>query len=108
MGEPAGDEVVMVPNAYKRAITQARSNAGPPAADIAAAVDGIMQAMDAGAWHSTVADQFYEEAAGQRTTVRTVRDNSLGAFDEALARPGMTEMVPETSWYARWNSWGGY
>lgn len=54
----------LVPNPYRAAIASQRARALPVAADLRDDLAAAVTAMEAGAWMSSVADDFYAELAG--------------------------------------------
>ncbi|WP_131106092.1 hypothetical protein [Ornithinimicrobium sufpigmenti] len=95
-----GDEVTMVPNSYRSAITSARAAAAPPAEEIKEALDKAHRAFEGGCWLSTTADDFGVALAEHRRTLGRVREDALAEFDDAVAR--QPELVESTDWRVNW------
>jgi len=89
-----------VPNAYKHALVGARPAADARAADIRSALNAASLALMAGAWQSTLADEFGRALAQHRSTLQSVAGEERDAIDaEAATQP---DEVPRDSWQANW------
>lgn len=91
-----------VPNPYLAAVRANRGAAEPVAADLREDLDAAIQAMDNGAWQSTVADTFYTELTGHKTTLGTAADGVMGEFDDVIA--SQPEEVEPGSWQTHWRN----
>jgi hypothetical protein len=101
----AGDEAtdpVMLPNPYLAALRSARQQATGPAQSLADGLKAVDSAMQGNCWQSKLADQFYAELSGQRTTLSRCRTRALDEFDEAIN--GQPEKVPAGAWQFHWHN----
>ncbi|QFG69824.1 hypothetical protein [Ornithinimicrobium pratense] len=96
-----GDEVTMVPNSYRSAISSARTAAAPPAQEMKDALDKAHRAFEGGCWLSTTADDFGVALAEHRRSLTRVRDDALAEFDDSLAQ--QPELVESTDWRVNWH-----
>lgn len=89
-----------VPNVYKRALVGARPAADGRAADIRSALNAASLALMAGAWESTMADDFGRALADHRSTLQSVAGEERDTIDaEVVVQPD--EVSPD-SWQANW------
>lgn len=99
-----GDEVTMVPNTYRAAISRARTVAQPRAQEIKDALDKAHRAFGGGCWLSTTADDFGTALAENRRTLTRVQEEAMAEFDDAVAR--QPELVESTDWRVNWHQMG--
>lgn len=86
----------------KTALRRARTAASPRADAIRNALDDAHRAFSAGCWLSSTADDFGVALADRRSSLRTVHDNAMGEFDDAIA--GQPEAVESTDHRATWHT----
>ncbi|RHA37648.1 hypothetical protein [Cellulomonas rhizosphaerae] len=91
-----------IPNPYLAAIRSRRGLAVPVAADLRDDLDAVVRAMDAGAWVSSAADDFYTDLTGHRRSVTTASDGAIATFDDAIRR--QPEKVEPGAWQTRWRN----
>ncbi|ROS26004.1 hypothetical protein [Cellulomonas sp. PhB150] len=91
-----------IPNPYLAAIRVRRGQAVPVAADLRDDLDGVIRAMDAGAWISSTADDFYTDLTGHHRSVTTAADGAIATFDDAIRR--QPEKVEPDAWQTRWRN----
>lgn len=91
-----------VPNPYLAAVRANRADAETATTDLRGDLDAAVTAMDNGAWQSPVADTFYTELTGHRTTLETAADGAMGEFDDAIA--SQPEEVEPNSWQTHWRN----
>ncbi|TDE10150.1 hypothetical protein [Jiangella asiatica] len=89
-----------IPNPYLAALREARDDAGPVADGIREELRGVKDAMDAGAWVSSAADEFYTALTTQNTRLDAAADEAISDLDSAIE--GRPEMVPPDSRDGRW------
>jgi len=89
-----------VPNVYKHALVGARPAADARAADIRSALNAASLALMAGAWQSTLADQFGRTLADHRSTLQAVAGEERDTIDAEVAT--QPDEVPRDSWQANW------
>lgn len=95
-----GDEVTMVPNSYRSAISRARTVAEPRAQEIKDVLDKARRAFEGGCWLSSTADDFGDALAEHRRTLTRAQEGSLEEFDDAIA--AQPELVESTDWRVNW------
>jgi hypothetical protein len=89
-----------VPNVYKHALVGARPAADGRAADIRSALNAASLALMAGAWKSTMADEFGRALSDHRSTLQSVAGEERDTIDaEVAVQPD--EVSPD-SWQANW------
>jgi hypothetical protein len=89
-----------VPNVYKSALVGARAGADARAADIRSALNAASLALMAGAWKSTMADDFGHALSVHRSTLQSVAGEERDTIDaEVAVQP---DEVPRDSWQANW------
>jgi hypothetical protein len=89
-----------VPNSYRYALVDARPAADRRAADIRSALNAASLALMAGAWQSTLADEFGRALAEHRSTLQAVAGEERDTIDaEVAVQP---DEVPPDSWQAHW------
>ena len=89
-----------VPNVYKHALINARPAADGRAADIRSALNAASLALMAGAWQSTMADEFGHALSDHRSTLQSVAGEERDTIDaEVSVQP---DEVPKDSWQANW------
>jgi hypothetical protein len=89
-----------VPNVYKYALVNARPAADGRAAEIRSALNAASLALMAGAWKSTMADDFGRALAEHRSTLQSVAGEERDTIDaEVAVQP---DEVPPDSWQANW------
>ncbi|SDU85519.1 hypothetical protein SAMN04488563_6780 [Jiangella alkaliphila] len=91
-----------VPNPYLAAVRANRGDAEPAATGLRGDLDAAVTAMDNGAWQSSVADTFYTELTGHKTTLTNAADGALGGFDDIIA--SQPEEVEPNSWQTHWRN----
>ena len=96
------DEVAQIANPYLAAIKQRRGLAVPVAADLRDDLDAVVRAMDAGAWLSPVADDFYVDLTGHKQALGTAADGAISTFDSAIR--SQPEQVEPGAWQTRWRN----
>ena len=89
-----------VPNVYKFALTNARPAADRRAADIRSALNAASLALMAGAWQSTMADEFGRVLSDHRSTLQSVAGEERDTIDAEIAV--QPDEVPAGSWQANW------
>lgn len=102
MSEGDNGGLPQVDNPYLAAIRVRRSESVPITADLRAALDRVVSAMENDAWRSTTADIFESELTGHRTTLGSGADGVLTEFDDAIAQ--QPEQVEWDSWQVRWRN----
>jgi hypothetical protein len=89
-----------VPNIYKYALVNARPAADQRAAEIRSALNAASLALMAGAWISTMADDFGRALAEHRSALQSVAGEERDTIDaEVAVQP---DEVPPDSWQANW------
>lgn len=89
-----------VTNSYKYALINARPAADGRAADIRSSLNAASLALMAGAWQSTLADEFGRALSDHRSTLQAVADEERDTIDaEVSIQP---EEVAPDSWQANW------
>ncbi|RNM16486.1 hypothetical protein [Nocardioides pocheonensis] len=89
-----------VPNVYKYALVGARPAADARAAEIRSALNAASLALMAGAWKSTLADEFGRALGDHRSTLQSAAGEERDAIDaEVAVQPD--EVAPD-SWQANW------
>jgi len=89
-----------VPNVYKHALVNARPMADQRAADIRSSLNAASLALMAGAWRSSLADEFGQALSEHRSTLQSVAGEERDTIDaEVSVQP---EEVPRDSWQANW------
>jgi hypothetical protein len=89
-----------VTNVYKHALVNARPAADVRAAEIRSALNAASLALMAGAWKSTLADEFGRTLSDHRSTLQSVASEERDTIDaEVAVQP---EEVPPDSWQANW------
>ncbi len=91
-----------VPNPYRAAMTANRGDARPISDDLKTDLDAAVQAMDNGAWQSRVADTFYTELTGHKTTLTTAAEGVMTEFDDAIEQ--QDPLVDRDAWQVRWRN----
>jgi len=89
-----------VPNVYKHALVGARPAADARAADFRSALNAASLALMAGAWQSTLADEFGRALADHRSTLQSVAGEERDTIDAEVAT--QPDEVPRDSWQANW------
>ena len=87
-----------VPNVYKHMLVNARSSADGRAETIRSALNAASLALMAGAWKSTLADEFVQALSDHRRTLQTVVRAERDAIDAEVAI--QPDEVPPDSWQA--------
>jgi hypothetical protein len=91
-----------VPNPYLATIRSHRTGALPVVGELRGDLDAAVAAMDAGAWLSSAADQFYDSLIQSRQTLATAADGVVATYDGAIrAQP---ERVEPHAWQTRWRN----
>ena len=89
-----------VPNVYKYALVNARPAADQRAAEVRSALNAVSLALMAGAWQSTLADEFGRTLGEHRSTLQSVASEERDTIDaEVGIQP---DEVPPDSWQANW------
>jgi hypothetical protein len=89
-----------VPNVYKHALINARPAADLRAADIRSSLNAASLALMAGAWKSSLADEFGQALSEHRSTLQSVASEERDTIDaEVAVQP---DEVPKDSWQANW------
>jgi hypothetical protein len=89
-----------VPNAYKFALIGTRPAADQRAAQIRSSLNAASLALMAGAWQSTMADEFGRILGEHRSTLQSVAGEERDTIDAEVAT--QPDEVPAGSWQANW------
>jgi hypothetical protein len=89
-----------VPNSYKHALVNARPAADGRARTVRSALNAASLALMAGAWKSTLADEFGEILSDHRSTLQSAAGEERDAIDAEVAT--QPDEVEPNSWEANW------
>ncbi|SEF10672.1 hypothetical protein [Jiangella alba] len=91
-----------VSNPYRAALCASRDDARPVSDDLKSDLDAAVRAMDNGAWQSSIADTFYTELTGHKTTLTTAAEGVMTEFGDAIEHE--EPMVDANAWQVRWRN----